>query len=100
MFTPDMDRSPPLAEVCARFGDDANRAVVWLMRFRALQLLGRDARTRAPQDVQASSLEPVPTSGDVFAIAASHPLNERWEFDPHVFFAAVEALTARGSVVS
>ena len=36
-FRLDLDHSPSLPDVCDRFGEDTNRAVVWLVRFRALQ---------------------------------------------------------------
>jgi len=40
--------------------------------------------------------------GDLFEIAATQPLNERWEFDAFSFLQAVEALAhaARGSRAS
>src|SRR5688572_20052848 len=36
-FDVDGNDGPSLAVVCARFVDDANRALVWLIRFRALR---------------------------------------------------------------
>jgi hypothetical protein len=100
-FRLDLEHSPSLPDVCNRFGDDTNRAVVWLVRFRALQKMKADGRmdrwvrTRSEADRQS-------LCGDIFEIAATQPLNERWEFDASTFFQAVEALTraARGSRAS
>ncbi len=43
-FRLDLDHSPSLPDVCDRFGEDTNRAVVWLVRFRALQKLKAEGR--------------------------------------------------------
>ena len=100
-FRLDLEHSPSLPDVCDRFGDDTNRAVVWLVRFRALQKIRADSRmdrwirNRIETDRQA-------LCGDLFEIAATQPLNERWEFDSFSFLQAVEALThaTRGSRAS
>jgi hypothetical protein len=92
-FRLDLDHSPSFDEVCQRFGEDSNRAVVWLLRFRALHRLKNDDRMLA---CVGDALD----SGDrslfnaVFEIAATQALNSRWEFDPHVFFTAVSTLAA------
>ena len=100
-FRLDLDHSPSLPDVCDRFGEDTNRAVVWLVRFRALQKLKAEGRMdrwiRNRSETDRQSL-----CGDLFEIAATQPLNERWEFDAFSFLQAVEALAhaARGSRAS
>ena len=90
-FRLDLDHSPSLPDVCDRFGEDTNRAVVWLVRFRALQALKAEGRMdrwiRNRSETDRQSL-----CGGMFAVAATQPLNERWEFDSFAFFDAVEAL--------
>src|SRR5205085_7812152 len=48
-FTSGIDRQaePPIARVCEWYLDDANRALVWLIRFRALTAWCTGAETRA-----------------------------------------------------
>jgi hypothetical protein len=90
-FRLDLEHAPSLPDVCDRFGEDTNRAVVWLVRFRALQKLKAEGRmdrwirNRSETDRQL-------LCGGMFAVAATQPLNERWEFDSFAFFDAVEAL--------
>ena len=82
----DLNASAPFDSVCRRFLDDANRAVVWFIRFRALTgwceredtaawLKSEPARTR-----HASEL------------AASFELNDDWQFDSERFRSAVESV--------
>ena len=82
----DLDRSVPIDAVCRRFLDDANRAVVWVIRFRALTAWCE--RT----DIVAW-LHAEPGHADhAREVAASFALNDDWEFDAEPFRSAVEAL--------
>ena len=92
-FTFDFDAPEgcSLDAICARFVDDANRALVWLVRFRALKALidqpgmaawiGGGARTQR----------------DACEVAAGFALNERWEFDAEPFCCAVDTVVSRRS---
>ena len=73
--------------VCRRFLDDANRAVVWLIRFRAL--------TSWCETVEmAAWLQRDPAySQHACEVAASFALNDHWEFDAEPFRSAVESVT-------
>ena len=83
----DGDPSASLDTVCQRFLDDTNRAVVWLIRFRALKAW------RERTDI-AAWLHAEPTyARQVCEVAASFALNANWEFDPKSFRSAVEAIT-------
>ena len=90
-FTCELDLKAAVSfdSVCRRFIDDANKAIVWFIRFRALRgwceredtaawLRSRPARTQ-----HASEL------------AASFELNDDWQFDSERFRSAVESV-ARG----
>jgi hypothetical protein len=85
----DLTEAPTLDDVCARFADDANRALVWLVRYRALTTFRENAKVGVWLTSRAC-----PTR-DLYEIAASLALNERWEFDPVAFCAAVDRLAAR-----
>lgn len=85
----DLAACPSLDDVCGRFGDDANRAFVWLLRYRALDSLR--ANLEIGQWLKSGAHSPQ----DISEVAACHVLNERWEFDAFAFCAAVEALAAR-----
>lgn len=76
--------TPSLDEVCRRFGDDANRALVWLIRFRALKAWS--ALDGIAQWLSAAR------AAHVCEVAASLELNERWEFDRDAFCRAVDAI--------
>jgi hypothetical protein len=80
--------------VCDHFGDDANRAAVWLLRFWALQALKADPRM--VRWVRAASVNWNEVYEGVFEAAATQPLNERWEFNAEDFFSTVEALDVSG----
>ena len=95
-FTGDVDMcgSPSLALVCRRFLDDENRALVWLIRFKALRawctrsdlgswLTGTDADARSAWEV-----------------AAAFTLNDEWEFDAEPFRMAVSSAIAIRSIRS
>ncbi len=81
----DLDQSASLDAVCWRFLDDVNRAVVWLIRFRALTAwcgrgdMGEWLRAE-PTHVQHAC-----------QVAASFALNDKWEFDAEQFRSAVES---------
>lgn len=93
-FTFDLDeldgkRVPSMEQVCRTFVDDANRALVWWIRFAALQSwCGRsDVMTRLASDLC--------TLRDACEVAASFPLNHRWEFDSVQFGSAIDRATKR-----
>ena len=91
-FSVDLDLPDlPLDAVCGRFVDDANRALVWLVRFRALRILSE--RPGMAEWLRAGPR----TASDVCEIAAGFHLNERWEFDRDGFCSAVDALASRRS---
>lgn len=77
---------PPLDAVCQRFGDDSNRAIVWLLRFRALKAL-----CVRPEMTEwlGSRAHAWPS---ICQVAATFELNDDWEFDQRRFRSAVEAL--------
>jgi hypothetical protein len=75
-----------LDAVCRRFPDDANRALVWIIRFRALttwcELTGmREWLQSEPSHARHAR-----------ALAASYALNDEWEFDAERFRSAVESV--------
>jgi hypothetical protein len=91
-FTFDLDeldgnRVPSMERVCRTFMDDANRALVWWIRFEALKVWC--ART----DVMARLNAGLVTLRDACDVAASFPLNHHWEFEPDNFRSAIEAVT-------
>jgi hypothetical protein len=89
-FTSDLDISdgPSLDLACARFVDDVNRAVVWLIRFRALkEWCARDDMADWLHDGSR-------TSRDVCEVAARFELNEQWQFDTASFCTAVDAVVS------
>jgi hypothetical protein len=83
----ELNGSGSLDAVCRRFLEDTNRAVIWFIRFRALQNWCERA------DV-APWLQSEPShAGHACELAASFDLNEAWEFDAERFRAAVESIT-------
>ena len=90
-FMPDLtaDGTSSLDAVCARFVEDANRALVWMIRYRALTAWVDEARGAASLPVEA------PTPRDICEIAAAFGLNDRWQFDTAAFSAAVAARVSR-----
>jgi len=93
-FTFDLDeldgsRVPSMERVCRTFLDDANRALVWWIRFEALKIW------RARTDVTARLNSGSMTLRDACDVAASFPLNHRWEFEMNDFCSAIEAVTVR-----
>ena len=89
-FTSDIDLNaePAIGLVCDRFLDDANRAFVWLIRFRALQAWYARANANGWPSSGGCS-EPASE------VAASFALNDEWEFDAEGFHSAVRALSLR-----
>jgi hypothetical protein len=83
------NNAPSLDEACRRFGSDANRALVWLIRFRALKTWC--ALDGMAQWLNAGSRTP----RDICEVAASFELNDQWEFDAPSFCLAVDMAVGR-----
>ena len=82
----DLHASVSIDDVCQRFIDDANRALVWLIRFRALTAWCDRTET-------APWLRGEPVRAErACAMAASFVLNEDWEFDAGEFRSAVQSV--------
>jgi hypothetical protein len=82
----DLNAAAPFDGICQRFLDDANRAVVWLIRFHALtDWCGRE-------DMAAWLLLEPSHARHACEVAASFELGSDWEFDPERFRSAVEAV--------
>jgi hypothetical protein len=92
-FTFDHDKitSPSLDAACRRFVGDANRALVWLIRSRALKAW-IDGPDMAEWLTTGSR-----SARDACEVAAAFELNDRWEFDTADFCLAVDALISRRS---
>ena len=72
--------------VCGRFLDDANRALVWLIRFRALAAWCERTDTALWLHSDPSHKQ------DACELAASFDLNDDWGFDAERFRSAVESI--------
>lgn len=81
------DDEPSLDEACRRFGSDANRALVWLIRYRAL-------KAWCARDEMAQWLNAARTPR-ICEVAAGFELNDQWEFDPAAFCLAVDMIANR-----
>jgi hypothetical protein len=82
----DVNETVLLDTVCQRFVGDTNRAVVWLIRFRAL------TAWRERTDVAAwLHAEPV-HARCACEVAASFELNDAWGFDAEPFRSAVQSV--------
>jgi hypothetical protein len=82
----DLNQSVSIDAVCQRFRDDANRALVWFIRFRAL------TAWRERTDM-AAWLHAEPTHvPHACEVAASFELNDDWGFDAEPFRSAVESV--------
>jgi hypothetical protein len=81
----DLNTEPSIGLVCDRFLDDANRALVWLIRFRALKAWC----TRA--EANAWLISEDRRSQRACEVAASFTLNGQWEFDAEDFRSAVQS---------
>jgi hypothetical protein len=86
-FIVDLDLSTTVSfdRICRRFPDDSNRALVWLLRFRAL------AAWRERDDVAAWLRSNPGHAEHACELAASFELNDEWEFDAEPFRVAVES---------
>lgn len=81
-----LDASVSIDDVCQRFLDDANRALVWMIRFRALSAWCERTDT-------APWLRSEPAHAQhACELAASFELNDDWGFDADRFRSAVEAI--------
>ena len=89
MFGLDLEREPSIGFVCDRFLDDANRALVWLIRFRALRAWCARAETNA------WLISGNGCSQRACEVAASFALNGKWEFDAADFHSAVQSGMSR-----
>ena len=83
----DGNRVPSMERVCRTFMDDANRALIWWIRFVALKAWC--ART----DVMAQLSNGSVTLRAACDVAASFPLNHHWEFEMDDFCSAIEEAT-------
>jgi hypothetical protein len=82
----DLNGSVSLDAVCGRFLDDANRALVWFIRFQALSAWCERA------DV-GGWLQSAPSHAQhACQLAASFELNDDWEFDVERFRSAVDSI--------
>jgi hypothetical protein len=86
-FDVELNNAPSLEEICRRFGNDANRALVCFIRFRALKTWA--ARDGIARWMTAARML------HICEVAASFSLNHQWEFDPEAFCLAVDAMCDR-----
>ena len=82
-------RNPSMERICRTFMDDANRALVWWVRFGALKAWC------ANPDVIARATSDSSVLRDACEVAASFPLNPRWEFDARDFDRALHGMAVR-----
>jgi hypothetical protein len=83
-FNFELNDAPSLDDICRRFGNDSNRALVWLIRFRALKAWC--ARDGAVQWLNGAR------TPHICEVGASFELNDRWEFDADAFCVAVDMI--------
>jgi hypothetical protein len=88
----DMDHEPSLEVICRRFVADANLALVWWIRYRALKAWC----TRADM-IDWLDTTQARTSRDLCEVAARLELNDRWEFDAERFCSAVDVMVSQRS---
>lgn len=93
-FTFDLDdldgpRVPSMERICRTFMDDANRALVSWIRFGALQ-----AWCASPE-VMARTTSDARILRDAREVAASFPLNDRWEFDAAAFGRTLDGIALK-----
>jgi hypothetical protein len=79
----DLNGSLSLDAVCQRFLEDTNRAVVWVIRFRALTAWCE--RRDVAEWLRSEPLH----APHACQLAASFDLNDDWEFDAERFRSAV-----------
>ncbi|HVH63528.1 MAG TPA: hypothetical protein VNA65_08000 [Candidatus Dormibacteraeota bacterium] len=82
----DLDATVSFDRVCGRFLDDANRALVWFIRFHALTAWRERGDMATWLDANPSRV------ADACEVAASFELNHDWEFDAETFRSAVESV--------
>jgi hypothetical protein len=82
----DLNGSVSFDAVCQRSHNDANRALVWLIRFRALTAWCE--RGDIAVWLQSNPLY----AQHACEVAASFTLNDDWEFDVDAFRSAVELI--------
>jgi hypothetical protein len=85
----DGHQNPSMERICRIFMDDANRALVWWIRFGALNAW------RTDPDVIARSASDSEILRDACEVAASFPLNPLWEFDAMAFSRALDGMAVR-----
>ena len=87
-FTCELDLTATVSfdRVCQRFLDDVNRAVVWLIRFRALTVW------RERGDIAVWLRSDAALDRHACEAAAGFELNEAWEFHADAFRSAVESM--------
>lgn len=85
IFELDLNAAVSLDRVCRRFVEDANRALVWIIRFRALTAWCEQAESAVWLRLDPSHAR------RACEIAASFDLNSEWEFDVAPFRSAVES---------
>ena len=92
-FTRDLDLHATVSidAVCRRFLDDINKALVWVIRFRALAAWCVRADAAAWLGSRPSHIQ------HACEVAATFELNSEWEFDADAFCSAVESEVARGA---
>jgi hypothetical protein len=90
-FTRDLDLNAAVSidAVCRRFIDDTNKAVVWVIRFRAL------AAWCVRTDVAAWLGSRPFHAQHACEVAAAFELNADWGFDADSFRSAVESVVSR-----
>lgn len=81
--------APTIESACRAFANDTNRALVWCIRWRALNTLC------ARSDVAEWRRAGARTSRDMCEVAAAFDLNDGWEFDQVRFCEAVDWLVHR-----
>jgi hypothetical protein len=84
----DLHAAGSFDRVCRRFVEDANRALVWFIRYRALTAWCEQADTAAWLHVHPSYPR------HACEIAASFALNDDWQFDAEGFRSAVESVAS------
>lgn len=87
-FTSELDLNATVSfdQVCRRFLHDANRALVWFIRFRALMTWRERGEIAMWLGASPSRVE------DACEVAASFELNQDWEFDAEAFRSAVQSI--------
>lgn len=80
-------QGPPVEQVRRIFMEDANRVLVWSIRFGALKNWCATNVDRI-EGVNGDS----EFLRDAYELAASFPVNAFWEFDPSAFECAVQAM--------